>query len=47
MNQAQMNAARDEMSSWLAHPQELGATPAALEWAGEFDLQYALLHLQI
>ncbi len=38
MNQAQMNAARDEMSSWLAHPQELGATPAALEWAGEFDL---------
>ena len=38
MNQAKMNEARDEMSSWLAHPQELGTTPAALEWAGEFDL---------
>ncbi len=38
MNQAQMQAAKEAMSGWLAHPQELGAAPAALEWAGKFDL---------
>ncbi len=38
MNQVQMNAAKEEMLNWLAHPQELGAEPAELECAGEFDL---------
>lgn len=38
MNQAQMNAAREALADWLAHPQELGAAPAEIEYAGEFDL---------
>ena len=38
MNQVQMNAAKEDMLNWLAHPQEPGTEPAELECAGEFDL---------
>ncbi|WP_160638214.1 DUF4261 domain-containing protein [Pseudoflavonifractor sp. 60] len=34
----QQQAAREAMSAWLAHPQELGKAPAKIEIAGEFDL---------
>lgn len=38
MNEIQMRAAREAMTEWLSHPQELGKPPARLECAGEFDL---------
>ena len=38
MNQKQMNAAKEVMTEWLTHPNELGKTPAKIECAGEFDL---------
>lgn len=38
MKQEQMNAAKEAMINWLAHPQELGKAPAKIEYAGEFDL---------
>lgn len=38
MNQAQMNAAKEAMVDWLAHPAELGKAPSKIECAGEFDL---------
>ena len=34
----QQEAAAAAMTEWLAHPQELGKSPAKLELAGEFDL---------
>ena len=37
MNKEQMNAAREAMIEWLAHPAELGKAPAKIECAGEFD----------
>ena len=38
MNQKQRHAALQSMISWLSHPAELGAPPAEIECAGEFDL---------
>lgn len=38
MNLQQMSAAKQSLSEWLAHPQELGKAPARIECAGEFDL---------
>lgn len=38
MNREQMNAAQEAMINWLAHPQELGRTPAKIECAKTFDL---------
>ena len=38
MNNEQLNAAREAMIEWLAHPAELGKAPAKIECAGEFDL---------
>ena len=38
MNEIQMRAAREAMTEWLSHPQELGRAPAKIECAGEFDL---------
>lgn len=37
MNSAQMTAAQLRMTTWLAHPSELGKTPVKLQYAGEFD----------
>jgi len=34
MNTQQMNAAKNALSDWLAHPQELGKAPAKIECAG-------------
>ncbi len=34
----QLQAARQAMIDWLAHPKELGHPPAGMEAAGEFDL---------
>ena len=38
MNKEQQKAATDAMIEWLAHPAELGKSPAKIECAGEFDL---------
>lgn len=38
MNEAQLQAAKEGMISWLAHPSELGKPPAKIEFVGEFDL---------
>lgn len=38
MNETQMNAAKEIMTEWLSHPQELGKAPSKVECAGEFDL---------
>ncbi len=38
MNEAQMNAAKADLTSWLAHPQELGKVPAKIECVGTFEL---------
>lgn len=38
MNREQLNAARESMIQWLAHPAELGKAPAKIECSGEFDL---------
>ena len=38
MHQNQLQAAQDDMSAWLSHPQELGKKPYRIECAGEFDL---------
>lgn len=45
MNQNQYESALNEMTSWLAHPQELGKEPAKIELAKEFD--YEELHYYI
>lgn len=45
MNQNQYESALSDMTSWLAHPQELGKEPAKIELAGEFD--YEELHYYI
>ena len=38
INNDQLNAAKEAMIGWLAHPAELGKAPAKIECAGEFDL---------
>lgn len=38
MNNNQMNSAKQSMSEWLSHPNELGKAPAKIECAGEFEL---------
>lgn len=38
MNTEQMNASMTSMTEWLAHPQELGKTPAKIECVDTFDL---------
>ncbi len=38
MNRKQMEAAKEAMAEWLAHPAELGHAPAKIECAREFDL---------
>lgn len=37
MNSSQMTAAQLMMTTWLAHPSELGKTPARIQCVGEFD----------
>ncbi len=37
MNTEQMKAAMESMKGWLAHPQELGKSPAKIECAGSFE----------
>lgn len=37
MNKEQMNAAKQSLTEWLAHTQELGKAPAKIECAGEFE----------
>ena len=39
MNQNQYESALSDMTSWLAHPQELGKEPAKIELAKEFDYE--------
>lgn len=38
MNMIQMQAAKQSMSEWLSHPQELGKAPSKIECVGTFDL---------
>ena len=38
MNNEQMNAAKEQMISWLSHPSELGKEPSKIECAGSFEL---------
>ncbi len=38
MTPKQLEAAKSAMISWLAHPQELGTEPVAIECAGTFEL---------
>lgn len=38
MKPKQLEAAKSAMISWLAHPQELGTEPVAIECAGTFEL---------
>lgn len=38
MNQKQIDAARQAMTEWLAHPQELGKAPAKIEYTETFEL---------
>ena len=38
MNQKQIDAARQAMTEWLAHPQELGKAPAKIAYTETFDL---------
>ena len=38
MNLEQMNAAKQSLTEWLSHPQELGKAPAKIECAGTFEL---------
>ncbi len=38
MNELQMNAAKENLSSWLANPHELGKVPAKIECTGTFEL---------
>lgn len=38
MDSAQMTAAQLMMTTWLAHPSELGKAPAKIQCMGEFDL---------
>lgn len=38
MNNEQMNAAKEQMINWLAHPAELGKKPSKIECAGSFEL---------
>ncbi len=45
MNTQQMQAAQAAMAEWLAHPQELGHEPAAIECAGTFELHDMLYYL--
>lgn len=45
MNMKQMQAAKEAMAEWLAHPQELGHKPAAIECAGTFELHDMLYYL--
>lgn len=45
MNMKQMQAAKEAMAEWLAHPQELGHKPAAIECAGTFELHDMLLNI--
>lgn len=37
MNASQMTAAQLLLNTWLAHPAELGKSPAKLQCMGEFD----------
>ena len=32
MNVEQMNAAKEQLISWLSHPNELGKEPSKIEW---------------
>ena len=45
MNTQQMQAAQAAMAEWLAHPQELGHEPDAIECAGTFELHDMLYYL--
>lgn len=45
MNNKQYENAKEEMTRWLSHPQELGKAPAKIECAREFD--YNGLHYYI
>lgn len=45
MNTQQMNAAKNALSDWLAHPQELGKAPAKIECAGTFELHDMLYYI--
>ena len=45
MNNEQMQAAKTAMTEWLAHPQELGHEPAAIECTGTFKLHDMLYYL--
>ena len=45
MNTKQMQAAKEAMAEWLAHPQELGHEPAVIECAGTFELHDMLYYL--
>lgn len=38
MNSSQMTAAQILLTTWLAHPSELGKPPAKIQCMGEFDL---------
>ena len=38
MNVEQMNAAKEQLISWLSHPNELGKEPSKIECAGSFEL---------
>lgn len=38
MNSAQMTAAQLMMTTWLAHPSELGKAPVKIQCVGEFEL---------